>query len=115
MRKGSTSWSCGVPITRLSLTPAPSLAGMPRASLATGRIVETDWPSMVRCSCLLAATAQQGRGDLGDVAALEAGQLELVGAGLAVALCAGHGGGPVRGCARGLIAAPQPLPVARQA
>src|SRR6185437_3021683 len=37
--KGSSESSAGLPITRVSFTPAPSLAGMPPTSLATGRIV----------------------------------------------------------------------------
>src|SRR5258708_36693590 len=94
---------------RLSLTPAPSLAGMPRASLATGRIVERDWPSMVCAPVLSAAAAQQGAGDLGDVAALEARQLELVGAGLAFTLAAGNRGGAVGRSAGDLIQAQQAL------
>src|SRR5258708_38342303 len=95
MRKGSTSWSCGVPMRRLSLTPAPSLAGAPRASLATGRIVERDWPSMVWAPVLSAAAAQQRAGVLGHVASLEACQLELGGARLACTLAAGTRGDAV--------------------
>src|SRR5258708_32299185 len=109
MRKGSTSWSCGVPMRRLSLTPAPSLAGVPRASLATGRIVERDWPSMVCAPVLSAAAAQQGAGVLGDVAALEARQLELVRAGLAFTLAAGNRGDAVGRSAGDLIHAQHAL------
>src|SRR5690349_23222144 len=41
MRKGSRSGSRGWPMTRVSLTPAPSDAGMPRSVCTTAREEET--------------------------------------------------------------------------